>query len=180
LYFADHKEELRESIRNGRQEFLSQFPSLRDPQILRRLPSPVERAPFERSKLKPAERERNTEAWHLHRDLIALRRSDPVVGTPDRIDGAVLGSGAFVLRYFGGERGDRLLVVNLGSDIDLRPCPEPLLAPPGSTDWQLAWTTDDPKYGGRGTPPLNTDEVWRLPGECAVLLAAPRDADDDC
>jgi maltooligosyltrehalose trehalohydrolase len=35
------------------------------------------------------------------------------------------------------------------------------------------WSTDDPRYGGHGTPPLETDEEsWRLQGESAVLLAA--------
>lgn len=38
---------------------------------------------------------------------------------PGGIDGAVLGPEAFVLRFFGAHNDDRLLVVNLGSDLHL-------------------------------------------------------------
>jgi maltooligosyltrehalose trehalohydrolase len=33
------------------------------------------------------------------------------------------------------------------------------------------WSSEDPRYGGSGTPDLDTDENWRIPGESAVLLA---------
>jgi hypothetical protein len=50
---------------------------------------------------------------------------------PDRQqDGsAVLGDEAFVLRFFGRDGDDRLLLVNLGRDLRLDPVPELLLAP---------------------------------------------------
>ena len=132
LYFADHKAELKAPVSSGRREFLAQFPSVTDPEVLAALPSPVDEETFLRCKLDPGERERHPQWYALHRDLIHLRRSDPVIlrAADRRPDGAVIGPGAFILRYFGGEDGDRLLVVNLGCDIDLHPVPEPLLAPP--------------------------------------------------
>lgn len=85
-------------------------------------------------------------------------------------DGAVLGASALVLRYFGSDQNDRLLVVNLGPHLHLDPAPEPLLAPPLGCLWQTAWSSEDPRYGGSGTPAVDSDDNWQLPAECAVLL----------
>ncbi len=91
------------------------------------------------------------------------------------MDGAVLGPGAFVLRYFGD--GGRLLLVNLGAELRLDPAPEPLLAPPAGGGWRLEWSSEDPSYGGGGTPAVETTANWVLPAESAVLLTCdePRD-----
>lgn len=115
--------------------------------------------------------------YALHRDLLALRREDPVFAAQaeNGLDGAVLGASAFVLRFFGGGEGrwDRLVVVNLGRDLPLRVAPEPLLAPPEGSRWRLIWSSEEPLYGGGGTPPVETEEEgWRLPGESAMVFAA--------
>ena len=172
LYFADQKPELHDAITGGRREFLSQFASLKDPEIAAQLASPVDAATFERCKLDPAEREAHGEAMALHRDLIALRRGDPVLRHPNvRIDGAVLADDAFVLRWFGGPAGDRLLLVNLGADMDLSPAPEPLLAPTTHAPWRVLWSSGASRYGGQGSAGMNHERVWHLPAQCAVLLA---------
>jgi maltooligosyltrehalose trehalohydrolase len=85
----------------------------------------------------------------------------------------VLSPHAFVLRFLapaGGHEADRLLLVNLGRDLPLHVAPEPLLAPPDGMAWRLAWSSDDPRYGGQGIPPVVRDEGIRVPGEAAVLL----------
>jgi maltooligosyltrehalose trehalohydrolase len=182
LYFADHKPELNESIRKGRREFLSQFPSINDPEVQEALPSPVDETTFQRCKLNPAERERHTGALVLHRDLIHLRRADPVLrgGGGCRFDGAVLAPEAFLLRYLAGADGDRLLIVNLGCDLDLQPVPEPLLAPPAGSRWVTQWSSTSVKYGGQGTPPVRPHSHLHVPGEAAVLLRSePGPIDDD-
>jgi maltooligosyltrehalose trehalohydrolase len=84
------------------------------------------------------------------------------------MEGAVLGHEAFLLRFFAPE-GDRLLIVNFGSDLHLDPAPEPLLAPPNRA-WQTVWSSEAMCYGGGGTAPLDTEENWRLPGKAAVVL----------
>jgi maltooligosyltrehalose trehalohydrolase len=86
------------------------------------------------------------------------------------MDGAVLGAEAFVLRFFGTHGDDRLLVVNLGRALHLNPAPEPLLAPPEGMDWAILWSTEDPRYGGCGTAPLEDEGDWQLPGHAAVVL----------
>jgi maltooligosyltrehalose trehalohydrolase len=65
---------------------------------------------------------------------------------------------------------DRLLVVNLGVDLVLNPAPEPLLAPPAGKEWAILWSSEDPRYGGVGTPPLETTENWLIPGHAAIVL----------
>ena len=169
LFFADHRDDLRESIRRGRREFLAQFPSLSDPEVADALPSPVDDATFRKCKLNLAERETHAHAYTFHRDLLRLRRADAVLARSRRVDGAVIAPQAFVLRYFG-ETEDRLLVVNLGSVLDLSALPEPLLAPAQGTRWCSIWSSESVRYGAQGTPPPDLATTWQIPGETAVLL----------
>jgi maltooligosyltrehalose trehalohydrolase len=85
----------------------------------------------------------------------------------------VLGGEAFLLRFFGrSPEEDRLLLINLGRDLELSPAPEPLLAPPGGSRWAVLWSSEDPRYGGLGTATPETEDAgWRLPGHAALLLA---------
>ncbi len=172
LFFADHNPELKPKVRAGRAKFLSQFRSLSDPEMSKTLPDPGDPQTFERCKLDLSEREKHREAYSLHRDLLKLRREDPVLRQqrPGTVDGAVLGPEAFLLRCFG-EEEDRLLLVNFGVDLRLNPAPEPLLAPPEGMRWEILWSSEDPRYGGSGTPPLEMEENWTIPGHAAVLLA---------
>jgi maltooligosyltrehalose trehalohydrolase len=127
-----------------------------------------------RSKLDFSERQKNAPVYDLHRDLIKLRKQDAVFSKPRPrgLDGAVLGSEAFVLRFFGENADDRLLMVNLGLDLHLDPAPEPLLAPLEGRHWKIMWSSESPRYGGHGTPPLNESGCWTLPGHCALVLEA--------
>ena len=172
LFFADHTPQLNREIRQGRAEFLAQFPSLATPDVQERLADPGDPATFERCKLDHSERRTHPEIYQLHCDLLKLRREDPVFRLQQRgvVDGAVLSSHAFLLRFFGDQCDDRLLVVNLGIDLHLNPAPEPLLAPPVNSEWSTLWSSEDPKYGGNGTPPLDTRRNWRIPGLAAVFL----------
>ncbi|MCE9534616.1 MAG: malto-oligosyltrehalose trehalohydrolase [Planctomycetes bacterium] len=175
LFFADHHPELAVLVKKGRAEFLAQFPSLALPEMQARLTDPADPKTFSRCILDFSERTRNAGTYALHRDLIQLRLRDPVLFAPDRgqFDGAVLGPEAFLLRYYGGAEGDRLLVVNLGRDLHLDPIAEPLLASPEDCRWTIRWSSEDPRYGGLGTPEPDTSENWRLPGH-ATLLLVPR------
>jgi maltooligosyltrehalose trehalohydrolase len=172
VFFADHNKELARLVRTGRAKFLSQCLSIAQPEMQALLPDPGDPSTFERCKLDFSERARHGEAYALHHDLLRLRRNDPVFRTAriHGLDGAVLGREAFVLRYFGGPDGDRLLMVNFGRDLLLDPAPEPLLAPPEGKRWKTLWSSEDPRYGGQGTPPPETEENWRLPGQAAVVL----------
>jgi maltooligosyltrehalose trehalohydrolase len=171
MFFADHEPELARLVRKGRAEFLSQFPSIGTAGTQESLPDPGDIATFEACILDDAERSGNREAIALHTDLLALRRSDAVFSMPRAggVDGAVLSAEAFVLR-FARDAQERLLLVNLGRDLHMNRAPEPLLASPEGTSWQLLWSSEDAKYGGEGTPPVERDGGWRLPGATAVVM----------
>lgn len=178
LYFADHPPELAEQVWKGRRAFLSQFRSIALPQIQSLLANPADPDTFQRSKLIWEERETHREIYLLHQDLLRLRREDPVLNiqADQRIEGAVLSPESFLIRFFNAERGeDRLLVVNFGMDLHFRPAPEPLLAPLSGKRWEIDWSSEDPRYGGDGTPMLDTEEGWKIPGHAAVLLQPARD-----
>lgn len=149
LYFADHKPELAAAVRNGRREFLSQFPSVAA--IAGSLSPPEEVETFERCKLDWSERETHHEALAFHKELIELRQAY----STELLDGAVLSEHALVLRF----RDDRLLLVNLGPELDFDPVAEPLLAPPLSHEWSVLWSSADQRF-----------EEWRIPAECAIVL----------
>ncbi len=88
------------------------------------------------------------------------------------LEGAVLSDDAFVIRLFDESGDDRLLLVNLGGDLKLSPAPEPLLAPPLDGEWRLLFSSEEPNYGGPGTPPTVVDGEWFLPGPSALLFTA--------
>lgn len=196
LYFADHNPDLAKLVRHGRSEFLGQFAHIATPETSARLVDPSNESTFTQCKLDWAERQRgdHAAALALVRDLIRLRRTDPTLSrgsghaisppTHDglverRVDGAVVGDTAFVLRYFGDTReSDRLLVANLGRRLHAAPLAEPLIAPPKDMLWRPIWSSEALVYGGFGTPPLDTDNGgWWLPAEAVVVLAPVRRED---
>jgi maltooligosyltrehalose trehalohydrolase len=173
LFFADHGPELAELVRKGRIEFLSQWRSHKMPDMKACFADPAKSSSFERCKLDFSEVGKHKQVYRLHRDLLRLRREDPVISRQgsDGMDGAVLSEHAFVMRYFSpGLDNDRLLVMNLGRDLHFDPAPEPLLAPPAGKQWEKLWSSEDPQYGGCGTAALDSGENWQIPGEAAVLL----------
>jgi maltooligosyltrehalose trehalohydrolase len=173
LFFADHKPELAQKIRQGRVEFLEQWRSLRLPEMRKCFDDPAAPTTFERSKIDHSEVQKHSEMYALHCDLLRLRRDDPILSRQgeDGIDGAVLSDSCLMIRFFSPDfQSDRLLVINLGIEIHLDPAPEPLLAPPAKKRWANLWSSEDPAYGGCGTATLDADQNWRIPGQAAVVL----------
>lgn len=171
-FFVDHPLDLAKLVREGRWEALRMFDRIRGredkwPQV-----DPTVRETFETCVLDWSERERHQEALELHRDLLKLRREDPIFASQDStaIEGAVVGGEAFIMRYYGGDGNDRLVLVNLGRDLRWHPNAEPLVAPPPGMDWAIIFSSDEPQYGGAGTAVLNTRN-WNLPGHATVVLA---------
>jgi maltooligosyltrehalose trehalohydrolase len=177
LYFADLSHEISSQVHTGRIEFLKQFTNIDSPEVIDAIDKPYDIDTFLQSKLDLKERESNShrKALSLYRDLIKLRREDPVFSRAYscHIEGAVLGQAAFLLRYFC-EDQQRLVLFNLGRELHLAPEPEPMLAPPLGCRWETVWSSEWLEYGGQGTPELDTDKFWRLPGyAAAVLVPAP-------
>jgi maltooligosyltrehalose trehalohydrolase len=170
VYFSDAPAALRDAVIRGRREFLAQFPNI--PAQLDE--SPCDRATFDKCKLDWSEFETNRHVVALHRDLLALRRADPVFsGRRYRsLDGAVLGREALVLRFFGDHGDDRLLFVNYGPDIDRGSFAEPLIAPPEGKSWRPLLSSEDRKYGGAGIVPFEDAKGWHLTGHSTLVLTA--------
>lgn len=176
-YFSDAEGELRAAIQKGRFQFLAQFPSAASTETQAQLPPPSDRATFLRSKLNFTERQTHQKIYDLHRDLLRLRREDEVFSEQKShsLDGAVLSEASFVLRYFGSEENDRLLLVNFGKRFALAPLPEPLLAPPLGYRWETQWTSEAVRYGGPGASDVLTDLCWMMPAEATIVLRPVRD-----
>ena len=173
LYFADHEPELAALVATGRDEFLSQFPSLRDDTTRATRIAPHDDKAFELSKLDLGERRRNATVYDLHKDLLRLRREDATFAAQrsDWMHGSVLGAEALLLRFATGTGDDRLVLVNLGADLDLANVAEPLLAPPFGKTWRILFSTEDPRYGGAGTPAIAACHRIHLRGHSALVLA---------
>ena len=173
MFFADIGDgSVRDAIRKGRAEWLAPFLSLIEEEAWKALPAPDDPEVFARCKLDFFEREKNRDLYHLHIDLLKLRREDSRFRgqVPEGVDGAVLGPTSFVLRYFSEEYDDRMLLVNFGERQVLHPASEPLLAPPLGYTWEILWTSESPRYGGTSSVAVATQEQWILPAESTVAL----------
>jgi maltooligosyltrehalose trehalohydrolase len=166
-FFVDHSDDLKEPIRRGRAQFVAQFPRLSSREAQAALPDPSDPATFEQCIL---DHEADNVYVTLHRDLLRLRREHAAF-TEGTVDGAVLSPSVFAVRYFRDDFDeDRLLLVNLGATYRVASVPEPLIAPPPGTGWRTLWSSEDPIYGGHGTPHVFTRERFSLPAHSAVVL----------
>jgi maltooligosyltrehalose trehalohydrolase len=174
MFFADFESELAAAVRSGRGEFLMQFPSIAPLVRSGVLDDPGADATFERCRLDFAERDTHSGTYALHIDLLRMRREEAAFRAQGRhgLDGSVLSASAFALRFFTPDhREDRILIVNLGADLNRTSFAEPLLAPPAGSHWLVRWSSEDPAYGGGGTPEIQPDNQWFVPAESAVVLA---------
>ncbi len=171
-YFAGHTGELAKAVSEGRAKFMLQFANQDTPEMRAYFKNPEDPMTFNESRLDPTEQGRHPEIVQLHTDLLALRRSDPVLNSSVNvpIDGAVLGENCFVMRYLTPTHDDRLLIVSLGTGIDLPHLPEPLVAPPAGHQWQVVWSSESPEYGGSGSYVPSRFGAWHITGECTQLL----------
>jgi maltooligosyltrehalose trehalohydrolase len=161
-FFCDHDPELDKLVRAGRAAFVRQFARLATPEAQAGLPDPTSAATFEACILDDRDRKHDSPWVRLHHDLLALRRTLSL----DDPDGAVLGPEAFCIRW-----PERLLIVNLGRCIRDNVLPEPLLAPPLHQGWRTVWSSEDPRYGGLGTPDPFTTVRMAIPAHAALLCA---------
>jgi maltooligosyltrehalose trehalohydrolase len=157
-FFSDMPgEELREAIRTGRTEEFAYFTSWGG-----EVPDPLDPATFERSRVDHAKAatDEGRQRRALWRDLLALRRTQPALGTGDRrlVEARADGDVLTVVRRppAGAPHAPAVrLVANLG--------PEPHVpADPGAA---LLLTTADAAYGGPG---LGADPTAVAPRTAAL------------
>ncbi|TAK74407.1 MAG: malto-oligosyltrehalose trehalohydrolase [Gammaproteobacteria bacterium] len=167
-FFADYTGETAKMTKEGRINFLKQFPSLHAKEINCHIPEVMHIKTFLSCKL---EQRKHNETYLLHKDLIQLRHHDAIFNgsSLSYIDGAVINNDAFLLRYFG-EQTERLLIINFGNDFFFHPAPEPLIAPPEKSKWVFYWSSNHPKYGGEGFTIPSSRGNWHLPGHSALIF----------
>ena len=177
-YFADHDKHISRLVWEGRKQFLAQFPSFKDKEVQNAFPDPGERNNFTQCKLKWEEQKErfHTQLLKFHKDLIRLRREDETFHDPVEIDGAIFTPDIFLLRFFGKEGDDRLILFNFGLDEVISSIPDPLYAPPTNRQWVLILSSENPLYGGTGTPPVTSIDKWRLKGHSAFVFKAMRNS----
>ncbi|MBA3415055.1 MAG: DUF3459 domain-containing protein, partial [Chloroflexia bacterium] len=195
LYFTDHEPDLGKLVTEGRtREFagLGGKPG-------HSIPDPQAEATFRASKLDLAERETHAGTYRLYRDLLALRRDDPVLRDQDRtrLRATAVGERIVAVHRWRGKE-HRLLLANLGDAAVIElgepspPSPLSLARERGSlpasadnstanrgndqsvAEWTLRFSTADRRYDGSAEPVRleREDAGWRvrLPARTAVLL----------
>ncbi len=172
IYFADHQSPLREAVAQGRRTFLGQFHRLRDPAVYASQPAPHEVVAWEQCKLARHPADPTELAWRaLHRDLLRLRADRPRLDGVHVLDGAAPDASLLLLRYFGDDDADWLILLNSGADRDVASLSEPLIAPPAAKVWRALWSSENPEYGGQGQMSWSPGH-WPLPGHAAIVLQA--------
>ncbi|MBI3977499.1 MAG: malto-oligosyltrehalose trehalohydrolase [Chloroflexi bacterium] len=175
LYFTDHNPDLGRLVREGRRREFAGFAAFADPARREAIPDPQAPATFERSRLHLAERQHHAGVYRLYRDLLGLRRTDPVLAAQDRrslIAAAVTPAVLALRRRLGDD--DRLLLVNLGEAIRLSPAQHSALT--GTGGRQIRWHSNAAAYRAAnesaGEPAIGAlpEEGIDLPARCAVLI----------
>ncbi len=120
LFFCDFGHELAEVVGSGRRQEFARFAAFRDEQMRARIPDPQAERTFLDSKL---DWERLAEGEHAgtlrwYQDLLAVRRRHlvPLLPSLNRSgEFQVIGPGAVVVRWRGGERYELTFAINLGA-----------------------------------------------------------------
>ena len=126
-YFCDHAPDLQAAVFQGRQAFLSASSPACAQAYEGATVDAIGRPAFEACRLDHDFDPLADPAWRMYRDLTTLRRDDASLGQHAvRLAGSTLDDHTLLLRFIGRvAHEDRLLVVNLGPDIDLACAPGP-------------------------------------------------------
>lgn len=178
LFFTDHHDELGRLIAAGRREEFKRFPAFTDPAQRERIPNPQAESTFQRSKLRLEERISHRGVYRLYRDLLRLRRDDPVLRTGSRRATRASGVGDRALavhRWHGAEH--RWLITNFAD--------QPLALTPVDTAGmgfdtataRLLLATSWRRYGGDGKEQSlgwrgrGREKRYLVPAESAIVVA---------
>ena len=167
LFFSDHAGELGQAVSEGRRREFVYFSGFSGDGV----PDPQDPATFTRSKLNWAEREHGEHArtLALYRELLRLRRTDPVLRNRDRrrLSTGHSGDLLWVRTQFPANEtpgGERVLLWNLGAE----PCRPADLALPFALPPRLLLRSE-----GDGSHPVGGADLGSTlnlgPGEAALL-----------
>ncbi len=151
LFFTDFDLELGRLVTEGRRAEFAGFRAFADPGLRNAIPDPQAEVTFLASKLDLEERRSNAPTYRLYRELLSLRRGDPVLSRGERAATRAFAVGAQILavhRWLG--TAHRVLVANFGADASLPLADTPELEAMAGADWRLLLSTADRQFGGSG------------------------------
>ncbi|MCC7364044.1 MAG: malto-oligosyltrehalose trehalohydrolase [Dehalococcoidia bacterium] len=168
LFFTDHNAELGQLVTEGRRKEFEGFSAFQDPAMRERIPDPQAEATFAASvlRLEEASRGIGALAHEYHRDLLTLRREDPVLraARSGRPALRMWTSGKAVVVEVSAGGGRRWIAVNLG-DRDECVAVEGLTALNG-----VLISSDSVRYGGFGAEPRLRGGLLEVPGRTGSLI----------
>lgn len=165
LYFSDHHAELGRMVTEGRRREFAGFRAFNHPETRELIPDPQAESTFRASVLDPARLALGAGALGeaFHRELIALRRRDPVLREyrRSRLPLDVTAHGDCLVVAFQSRSGRRWLVANFGKA-------RRLSLPATATS--ILFDSTDGRFGGRGLPPALSGNTLRVPARAALFL----------
>jgi maltooligosyltrehalose trehalohydrolase len=174
LYFTDHEPELGRLVTEGRRREFGGFARFADPAVREAIPDPQAESTFLASKLDLGERAAHADSYALYRELLRLRRADPVLRVQDRARTRATPLGEELLAVHRWSRADhRLLLVNFGKSetIALGDVPGGDALPAAGS---VMFSTAEGRFGGDGTETELVGDgqgrTARIPARTAVLL----------
>jgi maltooligosyltrehalose trehalohydrolase len=179
LYFISHQgAELVEAVRKGRREEFAAFAWAGD------VPDPAAEETFRQSKLA---RERATAPEQqamraLYRDLLALRREEPLLrpGTVEPVVAHDAEAEWVSVAYAADDDGAGAFWAALNFAAEPRAMPTPALASRGRGRWRAVLATEDDRYGSGSSRPEpvahgDAGSTVTVPAHAAVLFRLERD-----
>src|SRR5207248_56131 len=152
LYFTDHEPGLGRLVTEGRRKEFASFAAFQDPARREQIPDPQAETTFLRSRLNFAERQTNAGIYRLHRELLALRRTDPVFRNADRqaLVAEAIGDRCVVLRRWTGDEPAqrRVVVANFGTALDRSVSDTPSLGWLADGHWRILLSTSSRRFNG--------------------------------
>ncbi len=178
LFFTDHPEELGKLVTEGRRREFAGFKAFDHARMRETIPDPQAESTFLASKLDWSETETHAGTLALYRELLRLRRDDPVLSVNDRRQTDAFAASAQVVvihRWNGAEH--RVLVANFGQAVEMPS--DWLERVEGGPDarWELLLSTDEAYPGGEGRAP-SIDAARRtlaMPPRTAALFRIAQD-----
>ena len=172
LYFTDHPAELGRLVTEGRRREFAGFRAFQNEHLRETIPDPQAESTFLASKLDLRERTLNGGIYALYRELLRLRREDPVLSHNDRSQTRVSALTAQIVaihRWWGDEH--RIVLANLGFAVDLEIGQLNALATIGKQLWTRIFSTAESSFGGNGVHPVDSG-----PGETRMVHLPARTA----
>lgn len=165
MYFTDHEPELGRLVTEGRRSEFRSFRAFEDESIREHIPDPQDPLTLERSKL-----DLDTGKFGIgelaavfHRELLRLRRDDPVLRAfrEERWPLAAASHGRALVVEMSCADGKRTIVVNFGED-----CAVPVAA-----NADVVMHSNEPRFGGSGREPVIGGDAVRMPTRTAAFLS---------